>query len=74
MDMQMTNLNGIEATQAIRTHSLNRDTPILAMIANAAHDDRNTCRAAGMNEHGSKPDDPMKLYDTLLVWLDRRSR
>lgn len=40
MDMQMPNLNGIEATEAIRTDSININTPIQAMTANAFDDDR----------------------------------
>ena len=69
MDMQMPLLNGLEATKAIRADSLNQDTPILAMTANAFDEDRATCFAAGMNEHISKPVDPDKLYETLLTWL-----
>jgi CheY-like chemotaxis protein len=73
MDMQMPVMNGIEATQAIRTDSLNRDTPILAMTANAFTEDRDHCLAAGMNEHIAKPVVPQTLYQTLLVWLERRN-
>lgn len=51
MDMQMPNMNGIEAKQAIRADSLNQTTPILAMTANAFDEDRQTCLAAGMNDH-----------------------
>ncbi|MBS3955084.1 MAG: PAS domain-containing protein [Methylomicrobium sp.] len=73
MDMQMPRMNGIEATQAIRADSLNTMTPILAMTANAYDEDRETCLAAGMNEHISKPVDPEKLYETLLALLVRES-
>ena len=66
-------MNGLEATQAIRTDSLNRETPILAMTANASGTDRDTCLAAGMNEHITKPVDPQKLYETLRGWLVKRS-
>ncbi len=69
MDMQMPHMNGIEATQAIRADSLNTITPILAMTANAYDEDRETCLAAGMNEHISKPVDPEKLFETLLALL-----
>jgi CheY-like chemotaxis protein len=72
VDMQMPVMNGVEATQAIRADSLNRATPILAMTANASGADRDTCLAAGMNEHISKPVDPQKLFETLLVWLKKR--
>ncbi len=72
MDMQMPVLNGVEATLAIRHDSLNKTTPILAMTANAFDEDRETCLAAGMNEHISKPVDPQKLYATMLEWLEKR--
>ncbi|MEW6294086.1 MAG: ATP-binding protein [Pseudomonadota bacterium] len=71
MDMQMPNLNGIGATQSIRAASLNRETPILAMTANAFDEDRQTCLAAGMNGHIAKPVDPDRLYETLLKWLKK---
>jgi signal transduction histidine kinase len=72
MDMQMPNLNGIDATKAIRNmgaDSLNRETPILAMTANAFDEDRQFCIDAGMNDHIAKPVDPDRLYATLLRWL-----
>jgi CheY-like chemotaxis protein len=72
MDMQMPVMNGVEATRAIRADSLSRDTPILAMTANAFDEDRDACLAAGMNEHISKPVDPQKLYETLVAWLGMR--
>jgi PAS domain S-box-containing protein len=69
MDMQMPVLNGVEATRAIRTDSLNRTTPILAMTANVFDEDRDTCLAAGMNDHIAKPVDPEDMYETFLRWL-----
>jgi signal transduction histidine kinase/ActR/RegA family two-component response regulator len=71
MDMQMPNLNGIDATRAIRTLPGYEHTPILAMTANAFEEDRQRCIEAGMNEHIGKPVDPDKLYETLLKWLSR---
>jgi signal transduction histidine kinase/CheY-like chemotaxis protein len=69
MDMQMPNLNGIEATRAIRADSENRNTPIVAMTANAFQQDREACLEAGMNDHIAKPTPPDILYETLLRWL-----
>ena len=71
MDMQMPNLNGVDATKAIRQDSLNRDTPILAMTANAFDEDRQVCIDAGMNDHIGKPVTPNLLYEVLLKWLER---
>ncbi len=70
MDMQMPNVNGIDASIAIRNgESRNRATPILAMTANAFAEDRSACLEAGMNDHISKPVVPEHLYSTLLKWL-----
>ena len=73
MDMQMPRMNGIDATQAIRKQSLNRDTPILAMTANAFHEDRAICLAAGMDDFLSKPVAPEVLFETIHRWLRGRS-
>ena len=73
MDMQMPNMNGVDASRAIRADSLNTATPILAMTANAFDEDRELCIAAGMNDHIGKPVEITLLFDTLLKWL-RRSR
>jgi len=71
MDMQMPLMNGLEATQAIRADSRNQSTPILAMTANAFHEDRQACLAAGMNDHLAKPVTPTILFETLLTWLEK---
>ena len=71
MDMQMPNINGIEATQAIRQDSYNRNTPILAMTANAFEEDRAACIAAGMNEHICKPVDPGQLHTLIANWINK---
>jgi CheY-like chemotaxis protein/two-component sensor histidine kinase len=73
MDMQMPIMNGLEATQAIRLQSLNRQTPILAMTANAFEQDRQSCLDAGMNDHLGKPVDPDLLLETLLSWLEKQT-
>ncbi|GAB1394435.1 hypothetical protein MASR1M60_25990 [Rhodocyclaceae bacterium] len=69
MDMQMPNLNGVDATRAIRKLPGHENTPILAMTANAFDEDRQTCLGAGMNDHIGKPVDPSRLYEILLKWL-----
>ena len=72
MDMQMPNMNGVDATRAIRELPAYAQTPILAMTANAFDEDRQVCLDAGMNDHIAKPVDPEMLYQTLLAWLDKR--
>ena len=74
LDMQMPNLNGLDAAREIRRESMNRDTPILAMTANAFEEDRKTCLEAGMDEHISKPVDPASLFQALLRCLHEGRR
>jgi PAS domain S-box-containing protein len=71
MDMQMPNLNGVDATRAIRALPAHARTPILAMTANAFAEDRKVCLAAGMDDHLPKPVEPDRLHEAVLRWLLR---
>jgi two-component system sensor histidine kinase/response regulator len=70
MDMQMPEMDGLEASRLIRAVRELDATPIVAMTASAFGADRDACLAAGMNDHIGKPVNPATLYDKMLRWLD----
>jgi CheY-like chemotaxis protein len=62
MDMQMPEMDGLEATRRIRQQgALGRAVPIIAMTANAMQEDRRRCLEAGMNDFVAKPIDSGEL-------------
>jgi signal transduction histidine kinase/DNA-binding response OmpR family regulator len=62
MDMQMPEMDGLEATRRIRQlGAMGRAVPIIAMTANAMQEDRRRCLEAGMNDFVAKPIDSAEL-------------
>ncbi|WP_455620078.1 response regulator [Eisenbergiella sp.] len=71
MDMQMPVMDGYQAARAIRqsSHPLSKSIPIIAMTADAFHEDIVKAREAGMNGHLAKPIDPARLYQLIESFL-----
>jgi len=71
MDVQMPEMDGHEATRAIRSLEIPRakTVPIIAMTANVFQSDIDECIAAGMNDHVGKPLDFNNLLEKLRAYL-----
>ena len=74
MDIQMPNLDGYQATQAIRALAdpEKANLPIVAMTANAFQEDKERALSVGMNDHIAKPIDIPKVEEALLSVLQER--
>lgn len=75
MDMEMPELDGPEATRRIRgmeAAASKKPIPIIAMTANALHEDRDRCLDSGMDDHMAKPVEISKLTELLRKWLPKR--
>lgn len=73
MDIQMPEMDGYDATQAIRQsdHPMAKSIPIVAMTANAMQGDREKCIDAGMNDYLSKPINKNSIKKALGKWLPK---
>ncbi|MCM8729368.1 response regulator [Hephaestia sp. GCM10023244] len=65
MDLQMPEMDGIEATRIIRQTWSHEALPIIAMTAHAFEEERQRCFDVGMDDHVAKPIDPPLLIATL---------
>lgn len=75
MDVSMPEMNGKEATQAIREHELINGlarTPIIGVTAHALNGDMEACLDSGMDDYLSKPVSPDKLMQKIGQWLDTK--
>lgn len=66
MDIQMPDIDGLEATRRLRADARSQGLTIVAMTANASSADEQACRAAGMDDHIAKPIDLERIVATLL--------
>jgi signal transduction histidine kinase len=71
MDVHMPEMDGDEATRAIRALELPqaKQIPIIAMTADVFQEDIEKCRSAGMNDHVTKPIVPKDIYAKLKKYL-----
>lgn len=75
MDCQMPELDGYQATEAIRAGKAGErfvDIPIIAMTANAMKGDEDKCLKAGMSDYATKPINADILQEKLCFWLGER--
>jgi PAS domain S-box-containing protein len=69
MDIQMPEMDGLQAARALRQDGRFGDLPVIAMTAHAMAGDREQSLSAGMNDHVTKPIDPDALFAVLLRWI-----
>lgn len=72
MDLQMPEMDGLEAARRIRrvAHRDAQIIPIIAMSVSNEQEDVTACKEAGMNAHIAKPVEPQKLYQILCEYLE----
>ncbi len=73
MDIQMPQMDGMEATRQIRKHPGGAGLPIIAMTAHTRNEDREACLAAGMNDYCGKPIDIPGLIRMLRHWVGQQA-
>jgi CheY-like chemotaxis protein len=71
MDIQMPEMNGIEATKHIRESEdlLTRNVPVIALTAAALDGENNELSGCGLTDYISKPFNPNELHDKLLHYF-----
>ncbi|PSU10801.1 hypothetical protein C9I92_01330 [Photobacterium ganghwense] len=72
MDCQMPQMNGIEATAAIRRYYGSNQLPVVALTANVSETERQRCLNAGMNDFVTKPVFKTELFQALWTVLEAK--
>jgi signal transduction histidine kinase/AmiR/NasT family two-component response regulator len=72
MDVMMPEMDGLEATRAIREMAGFRSLPIISLTAKAMKSDREKALAAGASEYITKPVHPERLLSILHTWMNGR--
>ena len=71
MDLQMPEMDGLEATRRLRADARFDKLPIIAMTAHALPEEQRRCIAAGMVDHIAKPLEPAVVLQTIARWIGR---
>ncbi|MGE8721759.1 PAS domain S-box protein [Leptospira terpstrae] len=71
MDVQMPNMDGLEAATEIRKHPSGAKVPIIALTAGALYEERKKCFDVGMDQFLTKPIDILALNQILFRYLNR---
>lgn len=77
MDVQMPDMDGLDATRCIRgldSRATAPDVPVIALTAHAIKGDREKCIEAGMDDYISKPFDQSKFAEMVVRWLSQPAR
>lgn len=69
MDVQMPEMNGNEATAAIRKMEINNRVPIIALTAGTLIEEKEVCMVAGMDDFVTKPFASKTIFDIIERWL-----
>ena len=71
MDVHMPVMGGVEATEHIRGQERYAGLPIIALTAGVTQEERERCKASGMNDFVAKPVNPEELIGVLCYWIMR---